>query len=397
MNSFKKNNKIQIGVILAVFIVILLLFGSGFFIISRKSKEKGKKGSTGSFFVKGKEAGFSNQELEMLNQFASKSNIEDKSSIFSSQTQLDICIRSIISSMKMSGGGNDHETQNFLTKLYDFRKAIEFNKPSNKHGISNSRQINEGQILKILVGGVGVFKSQVVKNTYQYMTISRPVNTKNTAAFSWEGSKISVYFWKEDDAGYVFDSNVTDEVFSLGISSLKINHSEALFRTQKRSSIRIKLNKPAFLYLAEDRELSYVLETNPGLVCFIDDISDTGCAVIVNGKADSGLRVKIQFSLDNAPVCMTGIVRSTNYNEKKEQSVLRIEAENLPNIMRNRILGEVFGVSPEDDDEDLPFRVLDDEAESISTKKPPTNNYNNSSLPTNSPADDFAGVAFPED
>ena len=379
---------------MAVFVVTLLLFSSGFFLLSRASKSK--KVNTGAFFTIGKEAGFSNQELETLRQIALKSKIEDTSSIFSSQTQLDICIRSMVRSIKMSGEGEYSGSHDFLSKLYDFRKAIELNKPSNKNGITNSRQINEGQVLKILVNGVGVFKSQIVKNTYQYITISRPVSSKNTTSISWEGSKISVYFWREDDAGYVFDTSVIDEVFSLGISSLKIAHSEALFRTQKRSSIRIKLNKPAYLYLAEDRELSYVLETNPGLSCFIDDISDTGCAVVVNGKADSGLRVKIQFALDNAPICMTGTVRTTNYNEKTGQSILRIEAENLPIKIRNIILGEVFGVSPEEDDDDLPFRVLDDEVESLSSRKPSENDNlnNNSPIAKNMQADDFAGVAF---
>jgi c-di-GMP-binding flagellar brake protein YcgR len=234
-----------------------------------------------------------------------------------------------------------------------------------KNGISSSRQISEGQYLRVLVSGTGVFKSQIIKNVNQYLTISRPVNTKIPAAFSWTGTKVSVYFWRENDAGYVFDSEVQDEVFSKGISSLKIAHSDSLFRTQKRKSIRIKLHKSAFLYLMSADEEAGRLEVTPGLKCFLEDLSDSGCAITVGGKAQAGLRVKVQFALDNTAVSMSGTVRSVEYKEDINRSVLHIEAEPLPLEIRNQILGQVFGMLPEEE-EDLPFRILDEEAEGMS-------------------------------
>jgi c-di-GMP-binding flagellar brake protein YcgR len=236
-------------------------------------------------------------------------------------------------------------------------------KPRIKNGISNSRQISEGQALRILVPGSGVFKSQIVKNVNQYLTISRPTNSKVPANFSWDGLKISVYFWRSDDAGYVFDSLVEDEVFSRGISSLRISHAESLFRTQKRKSVRIKIHKLAFLYLLKNEEDSDKLEVDPGLKCYIEDLSDTGCALMVGGRAGVDLRVKIQFALNNSVICMTGTVRSVDFKEDLNRSMLHIEADPLPIEMRNHILGEVFGTLPEEE-EDLPFRVLDEEAES---------------------------------
>jgi len=37
----------------------------------------------------------------------------------------------------------------------------------------------------------------------------------------------------------------------------------------------------------------------------------------------------------------------------------------LPIETRNQILSEVFGMLPEDDEDELPFRVLDEEASGI--------------------------------
>jgi c-di-GMP-binding flagellar brake protein YcgR len=328
-------------------------------ILSRSGKEKSS--SWIQFYAKGKDSGFSFKEIELLRRLAVKSNLEDPASLFWSQNQLDVCIRSMVRNMHRSGDGGDESSQDFLSKLYDYRKKIEMEKPKVKNGISDSRQISDGQVLRVLVSGSGVFKSQVVKNTNQYMTISRPSSNKLPGTFSWTGLKISVYFWREDDAGYVFDTDVLDEVYSKGIASLKISHAESLFRTQKRKSVRVKLHKSAFLYLLANEEDAGKLEINPGLKCFLEDLSDTGCAVTVGGKAAADLRIKVQFALNNTPIVMSGTVRSVEFKEDVNRSLLHVEADPLPIETRNQILGEVFGMLPEDE-EDLPFRLLDEEA-----------------------------------
>ena len=179
----------------------------------------------------------------------------------------------------------------------------------------------------------------------------------------WHGVKISVYFWREDDAGYVFDSEVIDEVFSKGISSLKVEHNDSLFRTQKRKSMRIKFKKAAFVYLVNDIDNPHKLERSAGLRCMLEDISDTGCAFKVHGQASAGLRLKVQFSINKIPVCMPATVRSVEYHQETNTSVLRLEADPLPIATRNHILCEVFNMLPDDDEDELPFRVLEEEAD----------------------------------
>ncbi|MCL2762958.1 MAG: PilZ domain-containing protein [Treponema sp.] len=344
-------------------VILIIVAGVVFLLVSHLKKERGGKWL--QFFAKGKEEGFSLKEVEMLRQLAVQCHIEFPISVFTSQAQLDQCISSMVRSMKMSGTNDEHGSQAFLAKLYDYRKKIEIDNPKNKTSISGSRQISEGQPFRVIIAGTtGVYKSHLVKNTNQHIIISRPLNDKNTSASNWTGSNVSVYFWRENDAGYVFDAEVLDEVMYMGTHSIKITHGESLFRTQKRKSIRVKMHKAAFLYLVPFNEPAHQLEIDPGLKCFLEDMSDTGCAVTVGGKASSGLRVKVQFALDNLPVCMTGTVRSISFNEETGRSILHIEAEPLPVETRIHILGEVFGMLPagEEDDEELPFRVLSGES-----------------------------------
>ena len=350
---------------MAILIVLLGSAGLGFLVYTQFKKDGGGKVQ---FLTIGKEVGFTVKELEVLRRLAVQNNILDPSAIFKSQDQFELCIRAMVRGIRMSGEIGSQEVQDFLSKLYDYRTKLEMDKPQNKNGITNSRQISEGQFLKVLVQGTGVFTSQVVKSTSQTLVISRPVNRKVTQAITWEGLKLSIYFWRDGDAGYVFDTYVEDEVFSKGVSSLKISHNDSLFRTQKRKSIRVRMHKAAYLYLLPDCDEPHKPETYPGLKCVLEDVSDTGCAVTVGGNAESGLRIKIQFALSNQPVCMPGTVRSVGYKEDVNRSLLRIEADTLPQHTRNQILGEVFGTRDSYDD-DLPFQMLDEEAANIGTNK----------------------------
>ncbi|MCL2184293.1 MAG: PilZ domain-containing protein [Treponema sp.] len=338
-----------------IFAILLLVI---LFFLFRSKKES--SGNWIQFYAKGKEVGFTIKDMEQIRRLVSNCNISDPMLIFKSQKQFEKVVRSMVHAVRLSGESNDPQTQIFLSKLFDYYKRIEMAAAESKTRITTSRQISEGQTLRILVPGTGVFSSEVIKNIGNYLTISRPVNSKLTSAMQWHALKISIYFWREDDAGYVFDTEVIDEVFSKGISSLKVEHNDSLFRTQKRKSMRIKFQKPAFLYMVNDAENPHRLETAAGLRCMLEDISETGCAFRVNGQATSGLRLKVQFSLDKVPMCMPATVRSVDYYQETNMSIVHMEADPLPVITRNRILCEVFNLLEEEEDE-LPFRVIEEE------------------------------------
>jgi len=341
------------------FAAVLLVCGYFF----TRSKKEGTGGNWIQFYSKGKEAGFTIKDLDQLRRLIAACKIADPVSIFKSQKQLETVIHSVINSVRMAGEFNEPSTQDFLSRLFDYCKKLGLETAEVKSRITNSRQISEGQALRILVSGTGVYKSEVVKNFGNYLTISRPVNSKTASSMQWDGLKISIYFWREDDAGYVFDTEVIDEVFSKGISSLKVEHNDSLFRTQKRKSLRVKYHKAAFLYMVSELDNPHSLEKYAGLKVMMDDISDTGCAFRVNGQASIGLRLKVQFSLDKVPICIPGIVRSIDYNQEANISLVHMEADTLPIGTRNHILCQVFDLLPEEDDDELPFRVLEEEAD----------------------------------
>ena len=346
---------------LPAFLLVAAISGVILVVYNKTNKEKSL---WTLFYSKGKDAGFTIRELELLRRLVQEVNLDDPSALFSSQEQLELCIKTFVRAINNSGGTGSQESQDLLSKLYDFRQKIEMDKPTGRAGIFNSRQISDGQNLRVLLEGSGVFRSQVVKNDNDFLIISLPVSNRPAGSFSWMAQKLSLYFWREEDAGYVFDTEVVDELFSKGLASLKVVHSDSLFRTQKRKSIRIKMNKPAYLYLLEDDTLANEPETKPGLNCYLEDLSDSGCAIMVGGLGESDMRIKVQFALNNDPIIMSGTVRSVAYKEDLNRSLLRVEADPLPIDIRNKILGEVFGTMPDDAD-DLPFKLLGEEADAV--------------------------------
>jgi c-di-GMP-binding flagellar brake protein YcgR len=325
---------VLLGILPALGVVVLAM--------SRPKKNPELYVSLLQFRAQGKAAGFSSAEIKLLKTMVEQSGRINPLSLFQSTELIDQCIRSLVRSERIAGN-KDPVRQNLVERLYEYRKQIEIEAPKQK--TLSSREIEAGQNLRVVADSV-IYQSQVIKNTEQHILATRPVNPNMRSTPVWQGRNVSIYFWKEGDAGYVFDSDILGEALFKGAMAIQIGHTNNLFRSQKRRSPRVKVHKSTYLYLLNDAVSVDALETKPGLKCFVEDISDTGCAVTVGGRASKGLRVKLQFELNKKPFCMSGTVRSVGYNGETNRSLLHIEADPLSQEARNAIFAEMFDVMP---------------------------------------------------
>ncbi len=74
------------------------------------------------------------------------------------------------------------------------------------------------------------------------------------------------------------------------------------------------------------------------------DISEDGAAVLVGGKGKVGLPCKIQFALSDETIALSGVVKGITFNQKKNQSLLHIQAGNVPVVTKNKILSFVYNL-----------------------------------------------------
>ena len=322
-------------------IPVMLLVGAGLLL----SRSKYGKFPWIQFFLKGKESGFNFREINLLRKVAIENRLKDPTSLFWSIKQLDNSIKGIILKYRSEGEESSTDASDFVSKLYDFRKRVEFQLPKYKLGLKTTRDIASRQRVKLSTPGLGPFYSIVVENLRRYLALSYPQGQTVPQGFTWRGQQISVYFWRGGDAGYFFSSKVIEDFIDRKYPIIHIAHSGNLIRTQKRKSIRVDINSNAILFpLRNIQEANEVVESGRGLRCKVVDISEDGAAVLIGGRAKVGLPIKIQFDLAEDIIIMNGVVKGLNYDEGKNRSILHIQAFTPSNNMKNRILSYVYNI-----------------------------------------------------
>lgn len=302
------------------------------------------------FYVEGIDRKFSFSELSTLWKTAEICNLENPSSIFISMNSLSQCIAHIKLLSESEGTINSARTQNLLSRLYTFRNNIE-KEADKKRGLESSKALANGQKLRVLLPGKGVFSSEIVNNGKD-LIIKLPTqkNQITVESMDWLEKSISVYLWRKGDARYVFDTKVNGNGSFMGKPCLFLSHSSNLIRSQKRSAIRAKCHIYAQMYIITEQvqDLNYV-ETKPGYKCLLEDISEKGALIRIGGKGVPNIKLRIQFQLEGHLIVMHGEVRTVEYNNEINQSRLHFECTYIDPGMKNQILSFVFNILPEKD------------------------------------------------
>jgi c-di-GMP-binding flagellar brake protein YcgR len=297
------------------------------------------------FYAKGKEAGFSFNEVNLLRKVAVEGKLTNPTSLFWSIKQLDRSIKGAIIRFKSEGVLDELNNMIFLSKLFDFRKTVELKLPKYTIGLKTTRKITKMQYLKISIPGLGLYVSQVVENQRRYVAITYPEGPKLPQGYEFKGEKLNIYFWRKDDAGYVFESRVLEDHMDRKVPILYISHSDSIIRSQKRNSVRVDVNNPAELYpLRVIGQATDDLEGKRGIRCRLQDISEDGAALLIGGRGKVGMNVKIQFKLSDTKLVMCGVVKGVSFQQNKNTSIIHIQAVPLANRIKNRILAYVYNL-----------------------------------------------------
>ncbi|HOZ70942.1 MAG TPA: PilZ domain-containing protein [Spirochaetales bacterium] len=345
-------NLLLIVVVLLLFVTLTLLLRGD------------RRFSPLEYYARGKEVGFTFSEARAIMEMCRIAGVPDSTAALWSIRELDACIKAFAKKYRAEGMERDRGAIVFMEKLYEFRKRLEFELPKYRAGITSSRFIRANQRIRVLVEGIGVYSSTVIDSNERYLVVSYPVGARVPPGFQWKGARVSVYFWRQEDAGYVFDTYVLEDLRIRDIPVLQLGHSGSLLRTQKRKSLRVRSRMPAYLYLLKRLEGAYEKpERVPGLKCVVQDVSEDGVSVLIGGKARIGLLVKAQFYIGDDQIVISGTVKGSEYDVEKNQSLLHVEAMTPSPRMRNVIRSHVYNVGPGDSErrgaelDERPFSV----------------------------------------
>lgn len=310
------------------------------------------------FIIKGQDEGFTFSESLLLWKLAKAGAVENPAALFYSVPSLSAAIASYASSIE-NGEPEDNSSQNFLSKLYEYRTKIDI-EHENKRGLDSSKYLEKGQKLKIILKGKGVFTSEILNNGRE-IAVKLPLqkNTLRLTGEEWAGKNISVYLWRKKDAGYVFDTRVIHSGIFQGQNVIYLAQSSSLERTQKRRSVRSECDVQAQLYFISEENTDFTaIEVEPGYRCILEDISQDGAMVRVGGRGEVNAQIKLQFDLDGKLIVMFGVVRAVEFNRKINQSRLHFECLHIEKDMKNTVLSYVYKIVPDEKKEILDAMAL---------------------------------------
>ena len=329
-------------IIILVIVLALIVLGIRWL---TKNKE------TVSFFTTGIDSGFSLSEILSLWKLARLCELEEPTALYLSVPALSRSISKLISTSRANGTEYTKKTQKFLTKLYAYRTKVELD-PLAKKGLKSSKFLDEGQKLRIVLKGVGVFVSRIEMNGRE-LIIHVPSKDGIITMYGneWVGKRISVYLWRKDDACYAFDSAVIGSGQYGSTPVLYITHSSDLTRVQKRKSVRTKCSIGARLYISGRNSTfdTNVEDMAGGYRCMLEDISADGALIRIGGKGSNGISIKLQFPIGDNYIVMAGIVRAVEYNKELNQSRIHFECIKIDPEMKNVVLSFVYDVMPQDE------------------------------------------------
>ncbi len=325
-----------IGIIIALSILLAL---AGLYSVFKQRIE---------FYITGLDQKFSFSDLNLLWKVSQLCDLDYPKALFWSMPSLTKCMSHITSQAASNGTENDPATQSLITKLFDYRTKLQ-NQTDDKKGIESTMYLNREQKLRIILPGKGVFSSRILNNGKELIiAVPRQKDMIPFTAEEWVGKFVSVYLWRKGDARYVFDSTVTGHGLFVGESSISLRHSSNLIRTQKRKAVRAKCEIKANLYIITSEKIDYnAVETQNGYKCLIEDISEAGALIRIGGKGASNVQIKLQFNIQNMLIVMFGVVRTVEYNEASNQSLLHFECIHLDPTMKNEVLSYVYNMLPE--------------------------------------------------
>jgi len=297
------------------------------------------------FYTKGKESGFSFREVGLLRKIAVETQIENPTALFWSIKQLNRSIKETIIKFRSTNLMEDEESNHLLSKLYDLRKRVEFDLPRYRLGLKSSRDIVHRQRMRVTLPGAGPFTTMVIENRPKYLALSRPQGPGLPDGFMWKGQQIGLHFWRSEDAGYFVRTKVLNDFIGQKYPIIHVAHTDDLTRSQQRRSVRVNTNLPATVYpLKSIQEANELEESAKGLRCRLMDISEDGACLMIGGRTKAGLPIKVQFELADRIVVICGLVKGVSYDQKKNLSLLHMQAAPLSVRTRNHILTYVYNI-----------------------------------------------------
>ena len=349
IGSADQNTLLYFGIAIGA-VVLLILVGA---LVSRwrgpRTAAEAQKHSSAFFRRTGRSMGLPASHVEALENLVRITKVKQPLLVFSSAGMLDDVLKKGLYSVEAARGISDEERERRKAVLFQIKQIIEGG--ARKGAVLRSSVLlKPGQLLTVSPAAGGHFASKVVSNMRDFLTISAPAGAAGVEMRWMRGTPLAVYLWRENDAGYSFQSKVLGYDTLKGLSCVLIQHSKTLRREQRRKARRRQIMRACFYYpiritesgSARKPERKASVEQNLRTLGTVADLSAGGCAIQTLSPFDKGKLVMVEFDIDRkAPIRAFGKVMSV-HRRKGRGGIMHVMFTGVTRQYLNRICSFVY-------------------------------------------------------
>jgi c-di-GMP-binding flagellar brake protein YcgR len=341
-----------IGIAVAGMAVLILVAAA----VSRRRRpsptEAAQRISSGVFRREAKRMGLTAAAGELLEELVRMCKVKQPLLVFTSASLLDDTLKKGLYSLDNARELSEEEKENRRTTIFQIKQTLERTGRSGT-ALRSTTFLRPGQLLTITPGEGTPFSSKVISNMKDFLTVSAPAQPAGADTRWKRGTQMSVYLWRDNDAGYSFVSKVLGYDTLKGVPSVLIQHSRTLRREQRRRARRREIMRQCFYYpiriveTGEGRKAQRkaAVEQNMRTLGIVVDLSAGGCAIQAMNPFEKGKLAMVEFELERkAPVRAFGKVLSV-HREKGRGGVMHIMFTRVTRQHLNRISEFVYDFS----------------------------------------------------
>lgn len=313
------------------------------------------------FYARGKQEGFTLREIILLKKIAVRKKLEKPLAIYWSTNHLNRCLYTVIQDINSDDSLTKKKKQSILDKLLVLRKKAEFNSPKYRRRLRATRNILPRQKFVIRDADYGTYMSWVVENNRNFLVITLPTGQERWESLNWTSRKVGVYFWREDDAEYFFETRIREQVSHEENPHLILLHSDSLRRNQKRDSVRVNTSVEAvfntIVYSTEEGNKKVQINKK-SISGKIINLSETGCRFVAGKLLKENDIIKLDFALtEKKRVVAVGCVVNVSVPEDQNLQEYHLKFTKISTHARNNILLYVYNILGEREEEEDQYQM----------------------------------------
>jgi len=334
-------------------VIALILIGT---ILSRRARpsatETAERISGAVFRREAKRVGLTGPSADVLENLVRMCKVKQPLLVFSSASLLDDTLKKGLYSLDNARDLNPEEKENRRATIFQIKQTIERNARKGAD-LRSTALLRPGQLLTITPEGVAAYSSKVISNMKDFLTVSTPAQPAGADTRWMRGTKLSVYLWRDNDAGYSFISKVLGYDTVKGVPSVLIQHSRTLRREQRRRNRRREIMRQCFYYpirivetgQGRKAERKATVEQSMRTLGIVVDLSAGGCAIQTMNPFDRGKLAMVEFDIDRqAPIRAFGKVLNV-HRTKGRGGIMHIMFTRVTRQHLNRISEFVYDFS----------------------------------------------------